>query len=55
MTKRLNIVLTEKDGWKFGLGFMAAVFVFSFVLIPAIFCLLALLLSFFGSIFQGLL
>lgn len=34
----LNIVLSQKDGWNFGLGFMTAVFVFSFILIPLLAC-----------------
>lgn len=46
--------LTQRDGWNFGLGFFLAAFVFTFILIPAVFCLVSLLLMFFGSALQGL-
>lgn len=40
--------VTFSDGFRFGLGFWAAAFVFSFIIIPAIFCTLFLLISVAG-------
>lgn len=44
-TQELKVVLGQRDGWNFGLGFMAAVFVFSFILIPLLICSVAAALA----------
>ncbi|MCP4362646.1 MAG: hypothetical protein GY796_31975 [Chloroflexi bacterium] len=46
--KKLNIILTHKDGWNFGLGFFAAAFVFTFILIPILACVTFLSIAVLG-------
>lgn len=46
--------LTIRHGWNFGLGFSAAMLVFSVVIVPTIFCIVTVLLMAFGSIITGL-
>lgn len=54
-TGRLDIRQARfTDGFNFGLGFFAAAFVFSFVIVPTIICLGALALTVVGGSLAGL-
>ena len=46
--------LTFKDGWNFGLGFFTAAFIFSFVIIPTVSCMMFLALTIFGASLAGI-
>lgn len=48
-TGTLNIKLSQRDGWNFGLGFFAAAFVFTFIIVPTIGCL-AIIISLYGGL-----
>lgn len=48
-----SIGLSLKDGWNFGLGFSAALFIFSLLIVPTIFCLISILVMVFGSFLRG--
>ena len=47
--------LNFRQGFNFGLGFWTAAFIFSFVIVPAMFCSIVILLSVFGSALGGVL
>lgn len=47
--------LNFRQGFNFGLGFWTAAFIFSFIIVPAMFCSIVILLSVFGSALGGIL
>lgn len=49
-TGTLNIKLSQRDGWNFGLGFFAAAFVFTFIIVPTIGCLAIIIISLYGGL-----